>query len=71
MTAADLTAADLELLQRLLAGRTTSEISRKNGIAVSTMGHRVVRLKERIGVRTLVQVGAWCERHGIRESSPT
>lgn len=68
VTAADLTPRDRELLAQLLSGRTASEIARKSGIAPSTMGFRVMDLKERIGVRTLLQLGAWCERHGVREA---
>jgi DNA-binding NarL/FixJ family response regulator len=67
MTAADLTAEQRVLLERLCTGRGTLQIAYELGMAPSTLGHHVMRLKDRIGVRSLFQLGAWSERHGIRE----
>jgi DNA-binding NarL/FixJ family response regulator len=71
MTAEDLTPEQRSILEQLLAGKTTSEMARDQHVPASTMGFRVMNIKHALGLRTLLQLGAWCERHGIRESSPT
>lgn len=70
MTAADLTPRERAVLTAFLAGQRGPDIAREqqrtHGAIKSTM--RMLRLKA--GVRNLVQLGAWAERHGIREATP-
>lgn len=68
MTASDLNPTEREVLEQMLAGKRSKDIAAALGISRHAVDLRQMRLRRRIGVRTLLQLGAWCERHGIREA---
>lgn len=68
MTAHILTGAELDILRRMLAGQRGPEIALARGTGWPTVKHQISMLRAKAGVRTLIQLGAWAERHGIREA---
>jgi DNA-binding CsgD family transcriptional regulator len=66
--AADLNKNQRRLLGLLLCGRTQKQVADIEGGNASSISTRIKRIKVKLGLRTMVQLGAWCERHGIREA---
>jgi DNA-binding NarL/FixJ family response regulator len=71
VTAAGLNKNQRRLLGLLLCGRTQKQIADSEGSTPSSISTRIKRLKGRIGVRTLVQVGYWACLHGIEPHNST
>lgn len=69
MTAADLTTNQVQILQLLLAGKTQSEIARERATTLQSVNCALIKVRAKAGVRTLFQLAAWAERHGIREAT--
>ncbi len=67
MTAAELTADERHILEQLLSGKTAKQVRDVVAPSTTAIWQRIATIKKRAGVRTLLQLGAWCERHGIRE----
>lgn len=67
MTAADLKPLDRAILEHLLLGKRPKEIGPAMDLHPDCVRTRMWRLMRLLGVRTSLQLGAWCERHGIRE----
>jgi DNA-binding NarL/FixJ family response regulator len=67
MTAADLTPAERDVLERMLSGQYQHQVAEARGTSRSTVQRQLDYLRAKVGVRTLLQLGAWAERHGIRE----
>ncbi len=69
MTAADLTAAELDIVQRLLAGKSVRQVAEARHRCTKTVESQVWTLMHKLGFNNKTQLGAWAERHGIREST--
>jgi len=63
----NLTFKELETVRLMLAGKRLSEIAIEHGVTFQAVHVRVMKARRKAGVRTNVQLGAWAERHGIRE----
>ena len=57
-----------QTLELLLAGRTAKQVAAELGLCRNAVDQRIHNLKQSVGVRTLLQLGAWAERHGIKEA---
>lgn len=68
MSSTDLTAAELDIVQKLLGGMHHDQVAQVRGTSRSTVTRQIDHIKLKAGVRTLLQLGAWAERHGIREA---
>jgi DNA-binding NarL/FixJ family response regulator len=66
----ELTPRQIEILRALLNGKRIKEIARELKIRTSSVSMHMTRVRTKTGFRNLMQLGAWCERHGIRESTP-
>ena len=62
-----LTHAERDILRLMLAGKRGPEIAQSRGTSWATVKHQISLMRAKAGVRTLIQLGAWAERHGIRE----
>lgn len=69
MTAADLKPQELHILRALLAGKTLKQVAAGRGRNYNCITAQAHNLRVRLGLNNSVQLGAWCERHGIRESA--
>lgn len=67
MTPENLTESQRVMLRALASGKRLTELAREQGLTRQAMNARADRLRDLIGVRTIFQMGAWAERHGIRE----
>lgn len=65
---AKLRPSQVKLLQALLAGKRGADIARERNQPRQTVNANIRYLCRRVGVRTPLQLGAWAERHGIREA---
>lgn len=63
----ELTALELDTLRQMLSGKRCGEIADPQGVTHQAVHVRLLNVRKKAGVRTLVQLGAWAERHGIRE----
>jgi DNA-binding CsgD family transcriptional regulator len=66
-----LTKRQVQILRHMLAGQRNDEIALALGMKSSSVSMHIVRVRRRVGVRTIIQLGAYCERHGIREAGAT
>jgi DNA-binding NarL/FixJ family response regulator len=66
-TVADLTEDQVAILRALASGKRLNELARERGVTRQALNARADRIRDAIGVRTIFQMGAWAERHGIRE----
>ena len=62
---ADLTAAELQILRLLSAGRTTREIAAELVVAVSTVDRHITHIYEKLGVRNRAAATAFALTHGL------
>jgi DNA-binding NarL/FixJ family response regulator len=66
MTDANLSPLERKTIELMLAGKTCSDIARDQGVTHQAVHVRLFKARNKAGVRTLMQLGAWAERHGIR-----
>lgn len=64
-----LTPTELSILRHLLRGMHVTEIAPYVQRSYRTVKTHTYNIREKAGVRTMLQLGAWAERHGIRESA--
>lgn len=67
----DLTELQIHMLRELARGKRLCEIASERGISRQGMNAMANFVRVRLGLRTQFQLGAWCERHGIREQGAT
>lgn len=60
-----LTSRELEVSRLLARGMSNKQISRRLGIAVSTVKNHVHNILSKLGLERRGQVGGWLRRHGI------
>jgi DNA-binding CsgD family transcriptional regulator len=65
-TLSDLTMREIEILQLVLAGRTTKASAATMCISEKTVEFHLDRIYTKIGVRTRMLTGMWTMQHGIR-----
>lgn len=65
MTAADLTPAERDILERLLTGQHQKQVAAARATPLHAVRQQVDILKRKAGVRTLLQLGYWAALHGI------
>jgi DNA-binding NarL/FixJ family response regulator len=62
---ADLTARELEILQRLIEGKTNRAIATEIYISEKTVEFHLDHIYTKLGVRTRLMAGVWAIQHGI------
>ena len=62
---ADLTAAEVQILRLLAAGRTTREIAAELVVAVSTVDRHITHIYEKLGVRNRAAATAFALTNGL------
>ena len=64
-TLSDLTPRELEILQRVLTGRTNKAIAGEIYVCEKTVEFHLNHIYTKIGVRTRLLAGVWAIQHGI------
>lgn len=62
---ADLTPRELEILQRLIEGKTNRAIATEIYISEKTVEFHLDHIYTKLGVRTRLMAGVWAIQHGI------
>jgi DNA-binding NarL/FixJ family response regulator len=62
----DVVLTDLQqhMLRDLVRGKRLNEIARERAVSRQAINGHAARLREKLGLRTQFQLGAWAERHG-------
>jgi len=68
MMGRELTSIELQTLRLMLAGKTLTDIATEHQVTFQAVHVRTMKIRRKTGLRTMVQLGAWAERHGIREA---
>lgn len=67
----DLTPRELEILQLVLAGKTTKAIAKEIYLSTKTVEFHLNNIYSKIGVRTRMLAGVWAIQQGLQsETSP-
>ena len=61
----DLTPRELEILQRLIEGKTNRAIANEIYISEKTVEFHLDHIYAKLGVRTRLMAGVWAIQHGI------
>jgi DNA-binding NarL/FixJ family response regulator len=67
MTDVALTNLQQHMLRELVKGKRLNEIAVERGTSLGAMSVLANKVRQKLGLRTQFQLGAWAERHGYGE----
>jgi DNA-binding NarL/FixJ family response regulator len=63
----ELTVDQVQLLRDLARGKRLNDLAVERGVTRQAFSGYAKRLRDKLGLRTQFQLGAWAERHGYGE----
>lgn len=68
MASLELTPAERNIIELMLSGKRIDQVASVRGSSRATVVRQLENARLKAGARTLIQLGAWAEWHGIREA---